>query len=59
MTDEDAGKGIWQQFNEWLGRRHRVYYFITGLALGVAMFWYAFVPAILTQVNPLENQPKL
>jgi hypothetical protein len=49
---EDVKKyGFWKQVDQWLGRRHRIYYFFTGLGIGIVSFWYVFVPVTLDQVR--------
>ena len=42
---------ITKQFNLWLGRRHRAYYFVSGFVLASVLSWYIFLPAVLDQTR--------
>ncbi|MCK5125345.1 MAG: hypothetical protein KAR42_03725 [candidate division Zixibacteria bacterium] len=57
VNDPVEGKGIWQQIDEWFGRRHRVFYFLFGVGITWVIVQFIFTPIVLGPVKDFyENQ---
>ncbi len=47
QSDEsDDHKGLFRQVDEWLGRRHRIWFFLTGIGLTVSVLWTLYSTTI-------------
>ena len=44
-------RGILRQIDEWCGKKHRVWFFLTGFGIAALLFWYVFVPVTLDQTR--------
>ena len=51
MKQEEHGIAFTTQFNEWVGRRHPIWYFITGVGLAVSVVWTVYQYVLLPEVR--------
>ncbi len=49
-------RGIIAQTDEWFGRRHRIYYFLTGFVVALAAAWYLYSQLINPKLESIHRE---